>query len=150
MHLLGTSGTRTRSPRSSSPPTRRRRFSTSSPRIDDGAFQPFGGATEVRSLADPSSLRPLLKRCPEAFLSRRVVINEGKTEYGVMLRLMQDWDSGTEPRAGAVGGAGRGLDRRQRRHGISEVGTGVPRMSATKSSCSSTATTPPPTTWCRT
>ncbi|MDF1602257.1 ATP-binding protein [Nocardioides sp. YIM 152315] len=51
------------------------------------------GTTEVRSLGDPASLRPLLKRCPEAFLSRRVVINEGKTEYGVVLRLLQDWDS---------------------------------------------------------
>ncbi|MDO3398073.1 AAA family ATPase [Nocardioides sp. SOB44] len=57
------------------------------------------GSTQIRSLGDPSSLRPLLKRCPEAFLSRRVVINEGKTEYGVVLRLLQEWDSGTSPAA---------------------------------------------------
>ncbi|MGH3353816.1 MAG: ATP-dependent nuclease [Nocardioides sp.] len=57
------------------------------------------GSTQIRSLGDPSSLRPLLKRCPEAFLSRRVVINEGKTEYGVVLRLLQEWDSGTIPAA---------------------------------------------------
>lgn len=54
------------------------------------------GVTEVRSLGDPSSLRPLLKRCPEAFLSRRVVINEGKTEYGVVIRLLQEWDFGDD------------------------------------------------------
>ncbi|TGN65020.1 ATP-binding protein [Nocardioides eburneiflavus] len=57
------------------------------------------GTTEVRSLDDPASLRPLLKRCPEAFLSRRVVINEGKTEYGVVLRLLQEWDYGPVPEA---------------------------------------------------
>ncbi len=56
-----------------------------------------GGTTQVRSLSDPSSLRPLLKRCPEAFLSRRVVINEGKTEYGVVIRLLQEWDYGPAP-----------------------------------------------------
>jgi putative ATP-dependent endonuclease of the OLD family len=50
------------------------------------------GITEIRSLSDPPSLRPLLKRSPEAFLSRRIVINEGKTEYGVVLRLLQEWD----------------------------------------------------------
>jgi hypothetical protein len=58
-----------------------------------------GGSTQVLSLGDPSSLRPLLKRCPEAFLSRRVVINGGKTEYGVVLRLLQEWDFGTTPAA---------------------------------------------------
>lgn len=56
------------------------------------------GTTQVRPLNDPSSLRPLLKRCPEAFLSRRVVINEGKTEYGVVLRFLQEWDSGPAPK----------------------------------------------------
>lgn len=51
------------------------------------------GTTQVRSLGDPRSLRGLLKRSPEAFLSRRIVINEGKTEYGVVLRLLQEWDT---------------------------------------------------------
>lgn len=63
------------------------------------------GSTQIRSLGDPSSLRPLLKRCPEAFLSRRVVINEGKTEYGVVLRLLQEWDSRTTPAAAAPSAA---------------------------------------------
>lgn len=57
------------------------------------------GATRVRPLGDPSSLRPLLKRCPEAFLSRRVLINEGKTEYGVAMQLLQEWDYGSAPEA---------------------------------------------------
>ena len=86
-----------------------------------------GGTTQVRSLGDPSSLRPLLKRCPEAFLSRRVVINEGKTEYGVVLRLLQEWDYGPAPEAvpaAALGGGGVGG---RRRHRIGEVGQGVPR-----------------------
>lgn len=55
------------------------------------------GITQVRSLSDPSSLRPLLKRAPEAFLSRRVLINEGKTEYGVAMRLLEEWDTGPSP-----------------------------------------------------
>lgn len=54
------------------------------------------GTTYVRSLGDPPSLRPLLKTSPEAFLSRRIVINEGKTEYGVVLRLLQKWDDRLE------------------------------------------------------
>jgi putative ATP-dependent endonuclease of OLD family len=56
-----------------------------------------GGNTELRPLDDPSSLRPLLKSCPEAFLARRIVINEGKTEYGVVLELLHDWDRGASP-----------------------------------------------------
>ena len=58
-----------------------------------------GGTSQVRSLGNPSSLRKLLKRCPEAFLSRRVVINEGKTEYGVVLQLLQEWDYDQAPEA---------------------------------------------------
>jgi len=54
------------------------------------------GTTEIRSLGDPPSLRPSLKRNPEAFLSRRIVINEGKTEYGVVLHLLQHWDARPE------------------------------------------------------
>ncbi|WP_135452975.1 ATP-binding protein [Mycobacterium sp. DL99] len=54
------------------------------------------GTTQIRSLGDPLSLRGLLKRSPEAFLSRRIVINEGKTEYGVVLRLLQEWDNRPE------------------------------------------------------
>lgn len=54
-----------------------------------------GGATDVRSLGDPLSLRAVIKRSPEAFLSRRVVVNEGKTEYGMVLQLVDRWNTGT-------------------------------------------------------
>jgi putative ATP-dependent endonuclease of OLD family len=56
-----------------------------------------GGVTELRPLDDPSSLRPVLKSSPEAFLARRVVVNEGKTEYGVVLEHLDSWDHGTTP-----------------------------------------------------
>ncbi|WP_328990337.1 ATP-binding protein [Kribbella sp. NBC_01245] len=55
------------------------------------------GVTELKPLDDPSSLRPLLKSCPEAFLARRIVVNEGKTEYGVVLEHLGQWDHGANP-----------------------------------------------------
>jgi len=50
------------------------------------------GTTHVQSLTDPPALRPVLMSNPEAFLARRVVLNEGKTEYGVVLELIRHWD----------------------------------------------------------
>ncbi|MCK5927656.1 MAG: ATP-binding protein [Nocardioides sp.] len=58
-----------------------------------------GGVTDLKPLDEPAELRPLLKACPEAFLSRRIVINEGKTEYGVVLEHLDEWDADTEPDA---------------------------------------------------
>ena len=55
------------------------------------------GRTELRPLNDPVELRKLLKRSPEAFLARRIVINEGKTEYGVVLELLDEWNLGSNP-----------------------------------------------------
>ncbi|MDQ1104818.1 ATP-dependent nuclease [Nocardioides zeae] len=55
-----------------------------------------GGLTDLKPLDEPAELRPLLKACPEAFLARRVVINEGKTEYGVVLEHLEEWDADTE------------------------------------------------------
>lgn len=52
------------------------------------------GVTELRSLSAPADLRRLLKTCPEAFLARRIIINEGKTEYGVVLELLDAWNFG--------------------------------------------------------
>lgn len=54
------------------------------------------GVTELRPLDDPSELRMLLKRSPEAFLARRIVINEGKTEYGVVLEHLDKWNLGPD------------------------------------------------------
>lgn len=53
------------------------------------------GMTVVRPLDDPATLRGVLKSNPEAFLARRVIVTEGKTEYGLVLELIQEWD-GTE------------------------------------------------------
>jgi putative ATP-dependent endonuclease of OLD family len=53
------------------------------------------GITELKPLDEPAELRPLLKACPEAFLARRIVINEGKTEYGVVLEHLDEWDDDT-------------------------------------------------------
>ena len=52
-----------------------------------------GGVTVVRSLGDPLSLRAVIKSSPEAFLSRRVVVNEGKTEYGMVLHFVDTWNA---------------------------------------------------------
>lgn len=54
------------------------------------------GTTELKPLGEPAELRPLLKACPEAFLARRIVINEGKTEYGVVLEHLDEWDEDTD------------------------------------------------------
>ncbi|MDX6286037.1 MAG: hypothetical protein QOG53_1522 [Frankiales bacterium] len=50
------------------------------------------GETILRSLDDPASLQGVLRSTPEAFLSRRVVVGEGKTEYGLVLGLLADWN----------------------------------------------------------
>jgi putative ATP-dependent endonuclease of OLD family len=55
-----------------------------------------GGTTQLKPLDEPAELRPLLKACPEAFLARRIVINEGKTEYGVVLEHLEEWDADTQ------------------------------------------------------
>ncbi|WP_370890201.1 ATP-dependent endonuclease [Janibacter sp. GXQ6167] len=65
------------------------------------------GATELKPLDQPAELRPLLKACPEAFLARRIVINEGKTEYGVVLEHLDEWDEDNE--SGAVPSAALGV-----------------------------------------
>lgn len=64
------------------------------------------GVTELNPLDDPAGVRLLLKGSPEAFLARRIVINEGKTEYGVVLELLEAWDhstSGTLAPSAALG-----------------------------------------------
>jgi len=73
------------------------------------------GATAVRSLGEPESMKPVIKKNPEAFLSRRVVMCEGKTEYGLLLALLERWDHDLEeegklPSAalGVVGAEGSG------------------------------------------
>ena len=100
-------------------------------------------------LDDPAELRPLLKACPEAFLARRIVINEGKTEYGVVLEHLDEWDADTEPEPAPSAALGRRRHRGQRRNRVRGPCRPVPQRSATTSCCSSTATTRTPNTLCR-
>ena len=51
------------------------------------------GETTVKSLGDPSSLQPIIRSEPEAFLSRRIVVCEGKTEYGLVLAMLNHWNA---------------------------------------------------------
>lgn len=74
-----------------------------------------GGKTEVRSLGAPDSLKPVIKASPEAFLARRVVLCEGKTEYGLLLAIVNRWNDEREQRGdlpaaalGVVGVEGHG------------------------------------------
>lgn len=74
------------------------------------------GVTVVKSLAQPATLKPILKKNPEAFLCRRVVMAEGKTEYGLLLAFLEGWDADMDGEgklpsaalgvAGAEGGGG--------------------------------------------
>jgi len=66
------------------------------------------GETVVRSLGDPAALKPVIKASPEAFLARRVVMGEGKTEYGLLLGLFEAWDTQLEA-AGGVPTAALGV-----------------------------------------
>ena len=51
------------------------------------------GVVQVLNLdADDEEAQKLLRAAPEAFLARRVVIGEGKTEYGLLLGLLELWD----------------------------------------------------------
>jgi hypothetical protein len=67
-----------------------------------------GGSTTVRSLGEPETLKPVIKRSPEAFLARRVVLCEGKTEYGLLLALTQRWNDEYE-RCGGLPAAALGV-----------------------------------------
>ncbi|MGN7131914.1 ATP-dependent nuclease [Rhodococcoides corynebacterioides] len=52
------------------------------------------GLVEVKCLAaGDDDIQKLLRASPEAFLARRVVIGEGKTEFGLMLGLLDQWDA---------------------------------------------------------
>lgn len=55
-----------------------------------------GGATAVKPMAD--SLRRFFRKNPEAFLARKVLVCEGKTEIGLCLGLDRLWtEDGNEP-----------------------------------------------------
>jgi putative ATP-dependent endonuclease of OLD family len=50
------------------------------------------GTTVMKSLAQPSELQAIIRSSPEAFLSRRILLGEGKTEYGCLLAKLEEWD----------------------------------------------------------
>lgn len=49
---------------------------------------------EVKCLTDgEEDIQKLIRASPEALLARRIVIGEGKTEYGLLLGLLDRWDA---------------------------------------------------------
>jgi putative ATP-dependent endonuclease of OLD family len=52
-----------------------------------------GEETSVRVLARGDELQPALRSAPEAFLARRILVAEGKTDYGFALELLGTWDA---------------------------------------------------------
>ena len=52
------------------------------------------GRIEVKCLTDgEEDIQKLIRASPEALLARRIVIGEGKTEYGLLLGLLDRWDA---------------------------------------------------------
>lgn len=51
----------------------------------------------VKVLAPADTIQPIFKDNPEAFLSRRVVVCEGKTEVGLLRGLDDEWTKSSEP-----------------------------------------------------
>lgn len=86
------------------------------------------GVTQLEQMSEPAELRPLLKRSPEAFLARRIVINEGKTEYGVVLELLDQWNFKDE--AASVPSAALGVVAIEGNGGTGSVGWAEQFLSA--------------------
>lgn len=61
------------------------------------------GATSMAALGCPAQLQPIVRRWPEAFLSRRVVVTEGKTEFGLLLVHLEAWDQSAPVPSAALG-----------------------------------------------
>lgn len=63
------------------------------------------GTSVARSLDTPSDLQAVIRSSPEAFLSRRILLGEGKTEYGLILAKLAEWDAarGDQPPSSTLG-----------------------------------------------
>lgn len=66
------------------------------------------GQVTVQPLSDDDEeLQKLLRSTPEAFLARRIIVAEGKTEYGIALELLERMDGARaekgEPSSAALG-----------------------------------------------
>lgn len=63
----------------------------------------------MRSLDTPADLQAVIRSSPHAFLSRRILLGEGKTEYGLILAKLAEWDAARgddEPPSSALGVVG--------------------------------------------
>lgn len=88
------------------------------------------GRVEVKCLAaGDEDIQKLLRASPEAFLARRIAIGEGKTEFGLLLGLLDQWDaeaagSGTPVSAalGVVAVEGSGSDTVTRGEILDDLG----------------------------
>jgi hypothetical protein len=65
------------------------------------------GVVRVISLdgKEAEEAQGVLRSSPEAFLARRAVLGEGKTEYGLLLGLLEQWDSEQAEAGSAVSAA---------------------------------------------
>lgn len=66
------------------------------------------GEVLVHMLRESSEfIQPMLRSKPSAFLARKAVLGEGRTEYGMLMRLVSYWDKGRskagQPPAAALG-----------------------------------------------
>lgn len=67
------------------------------------------GQVTVTALGDSSEILHRLRRArPSSLLARRVIVAEGKTEHGVLLELLEDWDE-TRAQSGYSTSAGEGV-----------------------------------------
>jgi hypothetical protein len=67
------------------------------------------GVATIKSFApDHTEVQKLLRSSPEAFLARRIVLAEGKTEYGFLLEFLSRWD-GELAKVGKPTSAGLGV-----------------------------------------
>jgi hypothetical protein len=69
------------------------------------------GTATVRTFDDTDDqIQKLLRSSPEAFFARKVVLTEGKTEYGILLEFLAAWDHNRsqtgKPSAAALGTVG--------------------------------------------
>ncbi|TCJ96313.1 ATP-dependent nuclease [Nocardia alba] len=88
------------------------------------------GDVKIKMLRDYPAIQALLRSRPSAFLARKVVLAEGRTEYGLLLGLLDDWNSkqavGGAPSSSALGvavadGVG-GVQAAQRAQSLIELG----------------------------
>ncbi len=86
-----------------------------------------GGESDIRPI--PDALASLVRSSPEAFLARRVLVCEGKTEIGVIRGLDSWWRSRHEDRSlahlGVVATPGNGAETGKRAQAFRELGYAV-------------------------